>query len=507
MKTLNTQLLMLAIIANALFSANKINAQAKNISFEKLSNECKGIKRADRVRITVARFSVSSRAAQATGQFGEELTTIMTNALQNTNCFRVLESIKNADDMSSEIGYNESGATNGSGPTRGKQMGAQAVVTAEITEFNDGTSSGGAFGLSFGKSKAKIGLIVKVLDPASREIIWSQSVNGEASKGGFSGAKILGVNVAGSSKVSEAMSGAIEDLVFNTVSLMVKEKDQIISEFDPNDGMQVAKNYNKTNCPALSNYTPKIMVIVPEFHISARIPDPAGETEILRKFLEAGFKAVDPSMYATLRNGAKFSEAVKNPMAAVSLGKEFGADIVIFGEGFSEFVSRQSNTVTCRARVEVRAVRTDNAEIIATNGAQAGGLDLVESTSSKTALKNAGGQIADYLLGQICEKSMKFVSSNSSPNKLSNSKINNGSLINTIITINNANFSKMNNLVNKLRASSKVKDISDKKLVNSVATLTLSHEGSTDAIVEILGSILEIEITGVYNGKISVFAK
>ena len=73
-------------------------------------------------------------------------------------------------------------------------------------------------------------------------------------------------------------------------------------------------------------------------------------------------------MFATKENNVAFINASKNPMLAISLGKKFGADIVIYGEAFSERTGIQGKQVTCRARVEVRAVRTDDATIIAANG-------------------------------------------------------------------------------------------------------------------------------------------
>lgn len=504
MKQVFPKFIFLLVLTTNCLTPQYLNAQASNITFEKLKEECKGIPREKRVRITVTRFSVSSRAAQATGQFGEELTAIMTNAIQQCNCFRVLESTKNKEDLNDEVNHNESGATNGAGPQRGQQFGAQAIVTAEVTEYSDGDNSIQALGIKIGKNKAKIGLIVKVINPQSRDVLWSTSVNGEAKKTGFSGGSFLGLKVAGASKVSEAMSGAVEDVVLKTVERLVKEREEILSNLpDPSEGLGISKKWNAGNCRMLSNGTvPKIMVIVPEYHITFRVPDPAGETEILRKFLEAGYRAIDPSMYATIRKGARFSEAVKNPMAAISLGKEFGADIVIFGEAFSERVDRQSNPVTCRARVEVKAVRTDNAEIIATNGGQAGGQDLAESTASKTALKNAGAQVADYLLAQFCEQP-KTAGGSRGQGVTSKGIINT-----TIISLNKTNFSELSTLINILKSNSVIKDV-QKELKGSKGNITLAHEGSSDELAEIINKAVgtQYEITGVENGKISLSKK
>jgi curli biogenesis system outer membrane secretion channel CsgG len=506
MKQAIFKLILAIVFTIIILPPQYLTAQASNITFEKLKEQCKGIPREKRVRITVTRFSVSSKAAQATGQFGEELTAIMTNAIQQCNCFRVLESTKDKEIMNDEINYGETGATNGAGAKRGQQLGAQVIVSAEVTEYSDGDNSVQALGIKIGKNKAKIGLIVKVINPQSRDVLWSTSVNGEAKKTGFQGGSFLGLKVAGSSKVSEAMSGAVEDVVLKTIELLVKEREEILSNLpDPMEGLGISKKWNAANCRMLANGTiPKVMVIVPEYHITFRVPDPAGETEILRKFLEAGFRAVDPSMYATLRKGARFSEAVKNPMAAISIGKEFGADIVIFGEGFSERVDAKSNPVTCRARVEVRAVRTDNAEIIATNGAQAGGQDIAESTASKTALKNAGAQISDYLLGQMCE--MPKTAGSGNRQGLTSKGV--GVVNTTVISLNKTNFSDLSSLANTLKESSTIKD-AQKELKGSKGTITLTHEGSSDELAEIINKAVgtQFEITGVENGKISLSKK
>jgi curli biogenesis system outer membrane secretion channel CsgG/lipopolysaccharide biosynthesis regulator YciM len=232
---------------------------ATDISFEKLKETCKDIPPEERLRIIVTRFSVSSRAAQATGQFGEELTAIMVNALQQTNCFRVLESTKNKSDLDGELSNNDA-VTDGNGPQGGQQLRAQAIVTAEITEYSNGTSSVMLSGVSTGANKAKIGIVVKVIDPQSRELLWSKSVNAEAKKGGFTGASILGFRFTGASKVSEAMSAAVEDMVLRTVDILVKEREVILKEFAAKAAAPkiskttiVVNNTNFMNITGLSN--------------------------------------------------------------------------------------------------------------------------------------------------------------------------------------------------------------------------------------------------------------
>ena len=155
----------------------------------------------------------------------------------------------------------------------------------------------------------------------------------------------------------------------------------------------------------------RVMVVMPEQHIRRlrprRIPDPAGETEIIRKFLEKGFLVVDQAQVKKIRSTEKVRLALKDPKAAAALAREFDADVIIIGEAFSVFDKTKQpggRLTACRARLEARAVRTDDAVILAADGKHAAGLDQVEELAAKSALKNAGGLIADYFIEQILKK-------------------------------------------------------------------------------------------------------
>lgn len=150
---------------------------------------------------------------------------------------------------------------------------------------------------------------------------------------------------------------------------------------------------------------PRIMVVIPETHIARRIPDPAGETEVIRRLVEDGFRVVDQKQVAKIReNQQKMQELLGNIDAAAALGLEYGAEIIIYGEAFSETAPPQFGMQSVRARVEARAVRCDTAEIIAAHGLEAGAADTAEFIAAKKALKNAGGLIADYMIEQFSKR-------------------------------------------------------------------------------------------------------
>jgi len=148
----------------------------------------------------------------------------------------------------------------------------------------------------------------------------------------------------------------------------------------------------------------RIAVIIPEVHLTRRISDPAGETAIIRKLLEAGFtRVVDKTQVEKIRNSDIAKSAMAGDVDAINgIATQLGVDYIMVGEAFSEAVGPQPGGMfSCRARVEAKIIRTDNARIIAANGVHAGGVDLTESTSAKVALNNAGEMMGDYMVKQL----------------------------------------------------------------------------------------------------------
>ena len=408
MKNKTILILILFTFFSITADAQKQDKNAPKVTFEDIQAMCPKVPLNKRVRLSVSSFK--SATPTATAKFGDELSQMLTNALQNVNCFNVLLSQKDIAEITDEIEFAQSGnVKQGKGPKTGQMQGAQVIVMGKVTEYADGSNTTNIGGLKFGKNIAKLGFIVQLINAETREIIDSKSVNVEGNAGGFKGMSFLSVGAFGSTSPSngnKAIADAMEKGIIEAVEFIASSKDDLPF---PEAQYSVEKVYSQANCPLLNGtYVPKIMVILPEYHITQRIPDPAAETEINRKLIEAGFPVVDPAMFATKENNVAFINASKNPMLAISLGKKFGADIVIYGEAFSERTGIQGKQVTCRARVEVRAVRTDDATIIAANGLEAGALDNGEFVAAKSALRSAGGLVVDYLLGQFCTKNLNF---------------------------------------------------------------------------------------------------
>lgn len=151
---------------------------------------------------------------------------------------------------------------------------------------------------------------------------------------------------------------------------------------------------------------PKIAVYVPESHLQYRIPDPAGETAIVKALINAGFSQVTEV-------GARLN--IPNPLnmtaaEMTSAANKLGVDIMIVGESFSESVGdpaqwlpghQRSNMQSCRARVEAKMFIVKTGQIIAADGKFASGLDNSQAIAAKKALEAAGKQMGEYLVQQI----------------------------------------------------------------------------------------------------------
>jgi hypothetical protein len=154
--------------------------------------------------------------------------------------------------------------------------------------------------------------------------------------------------------------------------------------------------------------SPRIMVVVPETLLGRqRVPDPAGETELIRRLVESNLRVLDASEVARIRYSEEMGHIIKEAdvKAMKALCKRYHCDLFIAGEAFSEQVNvqpaRDAGPVQARARIEVKAFVVGTGEIIAANAASAGATDLSPAVAGKTALQNAATELAEYLVPRV----------------------------------------------------------------------------------------------------------
>ena len=145
------------------------------------------------------------------------------------------------------------------------------------------------------------------------------------------------------------------------------------------------------------------MVVIPERHLQSPIVDPAAETAVVGALIEEKYRLMDQTLASKLRYDLDIEAARRGDTEAIKrLFSRCKADILVVGEAFSQRVgSLGGGLVSCRSRVEVKAIRRDSGEIISSRSSQQGGVDVTEEMAAKTALERAGKEVAKQLLADI----------------------------------------------------------------------------------------------------------
>ncbi len=375
---------------------------------------CEGLSLAEKPSLGVLNFEnkVSSTSRRYWGSryrysdITKGLSDMMVNALVESGCFRVTEK-QRLEAINEEIISGMLGETSTSSAAQaGNRLGAEYLVMGAITEFKEVEKGGGLLSVGGGGLmwNAHIGLIVRIVNTSTGEVMISKSINKRVNRLGLGSLiKIKGRSLAGAGFFqSKAMKDAIEKAIIETVAIICNERGTLVEQMK---GKLVSKGAPvplKIADYSILSTQPTFMVIIPEQHIQRRIPDPAGETEIIRSLVEAGIQVVDPQTVGQIREGERFNLALKNAEEAAALGAEFDADYIILGEAFSESVGQRNGMQACRARVEARLVRTSDGRIMAAHGLHGSGLDVAQNVAAKTALRKAGQEMATYFLGQLC---------------------------------------------------------------------------------------------------------
>ena len=232
-------------------------------------------------------------------------------------------------------------------------------------------------------------------------------------------------------------------------------------------------------------------VTLPELRSTSRISNLAAETAVIMKLTEAGFsRVVDQSQVEKIRDSDAVKAVLRGDMAVASgIGAQLGVDYIMVGEGFSEPVGRVSGGMfSCRARVDARVIRADNARIIAANGFSAGGADITEGASAKMALNNAGEQMGDYMAKQL----LSAGGSTASGVKL------------TVTGV--YSFSRVSELEKALRAIKGVNGVRVNEYNSGVATIDITTSISAQALAASIGGISSprLEVTEVSGSAMKV---
>lgn len=145
---------------------------------------------------------------------------------------------------------------------------------------------------------------------------------------------------------------------------------------------------------------PKIFVSIREQTVAIPTIDPAAQTEFQNILLKAGAESVkDKSgVLKTWVDNYHGSGGKEAPPPVET------ADMLIVGEGISEFASRNGDLVSFRARLEIEILNASTGKVLAADREVATAVDLSNQVAAKQALQDAAARLAFRMLPEAVEK-------------------------------------------------------------------------------------------------------
>jgi len=185
--------------------------------------------------------------------------------------------------------------------------------------------------------------------------------------------RVLGASVKGN--VRDDLDGLAEQLAEQVAKTIANRADELVAKpISREDRLAALKKLlGKAKRPT-------VKIEIEERHVGQVAIDPAAETEITLFCRELGFEVIDPDE---------------------GDGRE--ADVLISGEGFSEFAARHGNLISVKARLELKAVDMETGRVLAVDRQVAVEVDLTEQVAGKAALQEAAADIAERLLPKIVQ--------------------------------------------------------------------------------------------------------
>jgi hypothetical protein len=144
---------------------------------------------------------------------------------------------------------------------------------------------------------------------------------------------------------------------------------------------------------------PTVAVAVFETHVGQVTIDPAAETELTYLMRKVGIPVLTGKSPHISDWAKEYLKDIKTDLP----DEAKKADVLIVGEGFSEFAGRNGNLISVKARVELKAVHPKTGNVLAISRTTATQVDLAEQIAGKAALQKAASQGAVEILPQVVE--------------------------------------------------------------------------------------------------------
>ena len=254
----------------------------------------------------------------------------------------------------------------------------------------------------------------------------------------------------------------------------------INAEVDDNPNSKLMSELTRLGIIDTRLRNPRIAVFVPESHIQHRIPDPAGETAIVKALTESGFSNVTEV-------GSRLSISKPMNMNATQMtqaAQQLGVDIMIVGEAFSEGLgdaaqwlpgNQVSKMQSCLARLEAKMFVVKTGQIIAADGKYGSAIDTSESLAAKKALASAGKQMGEYFIEQLIT-------------------LGSGNRQGMQVVVMGSDFSKINRVQSALTQVRNVSNVNLSSYSGGKGVFTINYSGSPQTLFNELQNIADVDL-------------
>ncbi len=217
---------------------------------------------------------------------------------------------------------------------------------------------------------AKILVTGSVLNVGNSKYLIAKIIGTETSR-------VLGASVKGDSK--DALDGLVENLAQQIATTVKKRAGDLIAQ-----PVTRADRLKSLREKLGRGKQPTVFIQIAERHVGQATIDPAAETEVALFCTELGFDVID-------------SET----------GNQADAEILLLGEGFSEFASRHGDLISVKARLELKAVDARTGKLLTTDRHTSVAVDLTEQLAGKAALSDAAANLASRVLLKLTSVNKK----------------------------------------------------------------------------------------------------
>lgn len=207
-----------------------------------------------------------------------------------------------------------------------------------------------------------------------------------------------------------------------------------------------------------------------------------GDSEriLSQSLIEKGAEVIDRELIQSSIDRNKAVQALSgNSQAAASIGLQFGADIMLIGKAMVQHSGngiRNTDLKSYQATINIKAIKTDTAEVIYTGTGSAAKIHVNDITGGSLALQAAAQQISNNFLPKLLEK-QKTNSNSSSVSKIQ------------LIVGNISEFWQLAEVKKMLRTNvSGVEDVVQRSFVAGSAIFEIHYGGSSEQFAETLST-------------------